>query len=790
MYVNILKKDLKRKKTMNIILLLFIILATTFVSSSVNNVLAVTTALDNFFEKAEMPDYLIATMNKNGGNATSEMLDNIEDVDSYGIENIIFMSSDNLYHNGEKFEKLSSSSILFNINDAKINYFDSENQIINEVEEGTVLLSQKIMNKYDIQVGDTFEITINGISEEFEVAGGCKDAPFGSDMMGMARFLINEEDYKKFDVAEVTSLLGGSLCYINTNDVDALEKELSEQDNGIIFNGSKELIKATYSMDMIVAGVLLIVSICLIIVSFIILNFTITFTLSEEFREIGVMKAIGISNLKIRGLYMMKYLALALIGVIIGFFTSIPFANMMLESVSDSMVISTDNSYIINIICSVAVISIILLFCFICTGKAKKFTPVDAIRNGETGKRYNKKGLFNLNKSPLKPSLFLSVNDVLSNPKRFGTIILTFTVCLSLVLVLVNSVNTLQSENILPICSVSISDVYLANDGEHMKCMVEDGREILEESLDEMEQKLADNGMPAKCSNEIMMKLSIKHGDNVCKSQVFQGIRTTTDQYVYNEGTAPQSENEIAITNMIAEKLDAQIGDTVTISQLEGEKEYIITALYQSMNNFGEGVRFHEDVEASFLQASGFFAYQIDFTDNPDDAEIERRAEKIKELYDTDKVYTSTEYADDMTGAGSMINSVRMLVLVVSLIIIVLITVLMERSFITKERGEIALLKAIGFTNGKIISWHTLRFVIVAIISAIISLATIIPLTSLALNPIFNMMGANYGIEYNIVPLEVYVVYPLIVLTTTLVSAFITSQHIRTISSSEISGIE
>ena len=39
MYLNILKKDLKRKKTMNMILLVFIILATMFVASGLNNVL-------------------------------------------------------------------------------------------------------------------------------------------------------------------------------------------------------------------------------------------------------------------------------------------------------------------------------------------------------------------------------------------------------------------------------------------------------------------------------------------------------------------------------------------------------------------------------------------------------------------------------------------------------------------------------------------------------------------------------------------------------------------------------
>ena len=51
MYLRILRKDLKRKKTMNIILLIFILLSATFIASSVNNIVTVSTALDYFFEK-------------------------------------------------------------------------------------------------------------------------------------------------------------------------------------------------------------------------------------------------------------------------------------------------------------------------------------------------------------------------------------------------------------------------------------------------------------------------------------------------------------------------------------------------------------------------------------------------------------------------------------------------------------------------------------------------------------------------------------------------------------------
>ena len=60
-----------------------------------------------------------------------------------------------------------------------------------------------------------------------------------------------------------------------------------------------------------------------------VLRFTISFTLSEEFREIGVMKAIGIRNIKIRGLYLTKYFAISVVGAAIGLVFSYPFGKML-----------------------------------------------------------------------------------------------------------------------------------------------------------------------------------------------------------------------------------------------------------------------------------------------------------------------------------------------------------------------------------------------------------------------------------------------------------------------------
>ncbi|MBO5237321.1 MAG: ABC transporter permease [Lachnospiraceae bacterium] len=790
MYFRILKKDLKRKKTMNVILLIFIILASTFVSSSVNNIVTVANGLNYYFEKANMSDLFAATMTKAEVTPITDVLDSIEEINSYGIEHILYLNSENLIYEDEKLNKLSTS-LLLAYEDADLNYFDEDDNVIEAVEEGTVVISNKCILENDMKVGDTLEITLNGITVPLKIAGGCKDAALGSGMMGMIKFIINENDFEKFKSdRETLDLYGGSLCYINTGDINLVEKTLSEQDSSIIFLAGINRMKMFYVMDMVIAGVLMVVSVCLILISFVVLRFTIAFTLTEEFREIGVMKAIGIPNIKIRGLYMVKYFMLAVVGAGVGFFSSIPFGTMLLESVSQSMVLGNDSSLLINLCCSVGVVAIILLFCFGCTSRVKKFTPVDAIRSGITGERFKKKGKLRISRSKMKPAAFMAANDVLSSPRRFGTVILTYVICLSLVLILVNTVNTLKSGSLASSFGMTESDVYYCNGDIQMSYMVEGGRELLEDKLDEIEDTLAENGMPGECLYEIMVNVSLTHGDNGCKAMGMQGIRTTMDMYEYYEGTPPQNEDEIALTPLTAKKLNVSIGDTVTICLPSGEKDYVVTALFQNMNNLGEGVRLHEDVDIDFLQTSGSLGFQINFTDHPKEAEIQNRVEKLKEIFHTDEVYTADEYIEQLIGVADTIDGVRILVLSIVLVIIALVTVLMERSFITKERGEIAILKAMGFKNRTIIKWHTIRLGIVSVISTIISLVLSYPLTDLAITPVFKMMGAAFGIKYRIVPLEVYVIYPLIVLAITIISAGLTALYTRAIVASEASSIE
>jgi putative ABC transport system permease protein len=550
----------------------------------------------------------------------------------------------------------------------------------------------------------------------------------------------------------------------------------------------KETLRLNLFPDMILAGILLAVSICLMLIAFVVLRFTISFTLQEEYRQIGVMKAIGLSDTGIRGVYLAKYFLLSVIGAAIGFFGSIPFSGLLLDSISQTMVMGNENSMLVNAFCSIFVVVITLAFCYGCTGKVKKYTPVDAIRNGTTGERFQKKGLLQLSRTPGRPVAFLALNDVLSQPRRFGTIILTLFLCLSMVLMLTTSINTLKSNGLIPALNMTHFDIICS--GGYTTSPSPEGSWMLRESMEESKALLRRNGMDCRCYAEVDFSLALNYGEKKCDVYIAQGVGTTTDQYVYFEGSAPSGTGEIGITKQVAQKLGAGIGDTITMQIGSEKRDFLVTGHYQTMMNQGMSARIHQDEVISYEYLISTWGMQVEFLDDPGEKEIVNRIPAIMEILDVETVQTEAEYVEFMTGMAETLEYVRLLILAISLIIIVLITVLIGHSFMAKERGEIAVLKAIGFRNSQIISWQALRFVIICIISAVLAIALHLPIMKLAIDPIFTAMGAYFGIEYKIVPLELYCIYPALFLAITSAGAFLTAQHIRTVQTSECSNID
>ena len=388
-----------------------------------------------------------------------------------------------------------------------------------------------------------------------------------------------------------------------------------------------------------------------------VLRFTISFTLSWEFRKIGVMKAIGIGNFKIWCLYLVKYMGRSIIGAAIGLALSFPFSKMLMRVLSQTIFVGNQNPILVNILFAVVVIVVILLFCYGCTGKVKKLTLIEVIRNGQTGERFRKKSLMNLGKSKLPVTPFLALNNIVSSPKRYSIITLTFLLCLTLLLMLSATVSTMNSNRLATAFGWADCDIYLGN-RIIAECMLEGGREKLEKHLDKMEQALAENGISAKCYQEMLFILSVSFGEKESNICIYQGTGLTMDMYEYTAGISPQNTDEIAITRIAADKLNANIGDTIIIKTINGDKEYIISAFFQSMNMQGSGIRLHNDEYINYVQAQAGGNTQIAFMDHPDSKEIEQRTKEIQRIFpDYKNIKTCAEAVADMVSVARTLDA-------------------------------------------------------------------------------------------------------------------------------------
>ena len=303
------------------------------------------------------------------------------------------------------------------------------------------------------------EIVVGNSHLTLRFMGRFKGALFRSENSNPPYLIINSADYAYLDKDEATHIMNCEQLYVNTSEVDEI-RELAKNYSGVYVN-TREESKNIYLYDMLSAYVLMMISIVLMFTAFVVLRFTIGFTVSEEFREIGVMKAVGIDNGSIRSLYIVKYFAIAVVGTLIGYFCSVPLGDMMMKTVSENIVLDSESGTFPGLLSSVAVVIIILLFCYSCTRRVNKLSPIDAVRNGQTGERFRRKSLLHLGRWKLPPTAFLSVNDVISSPKQCSIVIVVFTFCILLMTIMSNFALTLKSEKILRFFDVPSSEAHI-----------------------------------------------------------------------------------------------------------------------------------------------------------------------------------------------------------------------------------------------------------------------------------------------------------------------------------------
>ena len=156
MFFKILKKDLKRNKTMNVILFLFIILASIFVASGLNNLVSVLNGTDYYLDKAGVGDYNLVIAG-NDKKKIEDTIKNSEAITSYKMDKILFLDGDVLDSKGRAIES-DNNIIVQSFENSSLKMFNASNEEVNSVEKGHVYITRDYISRNNIEIGD--EITL------------------------------------------------------------------------------------------------------------------------------------------------------------------------------------------------------------------------------------------------------------------------------------------------------------------------------------------------------------------------------------------------------------------------------------------------------------------------------------------------------------------------------------------------------------------------------------------------------------------------------------------------------
>lgn len=793
MLFQILKKDMMKRKGVNAILFLFITLATIFLSSSVNNIMIVSSAVDYYMDYANIPDTNVVLNSEKYNAEINAWLNTQKEeglVTTYDYSTFRMLPNKALAQvDGDEKKSIDSNGASLYICAMDVDYnkvYDQQGESF-ALASGEVAMSTSLMNRNKLKEGDNLILSVDDKERSFKVTVEMKDAAYGNEMVGMSRIVMNEDDYK--EVGEHFTTLG--LYYIMSPDEVTFSKKLDDQGFPSIFNAvSKSMYKMVYSFDMIIAGLLILIGVCLILIAMLVLRFTLVFTMEEQYQEIGILKAIGLRDFQIKKLYLIKYLAIVSVGACLGLFISIPVSNFMIASVSENMIMASGDINIgINLLCAAFIIIMVLSFCYFCTRKLNKVSAIAAIHGGSKGESFHERPGLSLAKRLHMPVfLYLGLNDIFVHIRRYAVLIITF--CLSCILMTIplNTLNTMTSSEMVtkfmlnPDSSVFVREIESKDEGQYLS--VDD----LQKGITRLQKEMKEKGYEAEFTSDLIFFLKFREDENAMsrKAMSVQVMGKENDFAQYSQGEAPKLINEIAFSKSIMEEEGWGVGDYVETTINGKEQRMLITGSYTDYMQLGMSARLNPLVDTSEEIMFDYWSVMVHLDS---DLSQEELAKKLSVDFPNYEWLTGQELVNQNVGGIQDILG-QLVVPMTSMLclVIMLITLLMEKLFITREKGEIAMMKSVGFRYRSICNWQVGRMTLVVLASFLI----LVPLSLLSnqylLKPIFAIMGAEVDIQIDF--LQVYVVYPGILLAGVMIATLLAVHGVKRVDIREMNNLE
>lgn len=770
----IIKNDFKRNKVINLALLLFIIFSASLAVLSVIVAIQTFTSISALYEKAQPPHFLQMHKGEINEEEINQFMSNYEAVTYWQTVTMINIHGENLTVKGNQ-EAYNLSDSRLGIGFVKQN--ESKDLLLNNKHEKVILNKGEIgipvllKEMYDMKIGDDVILNYNNDQEKFTIKEFILDSQMNSPMVSSTRILLSYEDFDilKDKAGENEYLVEAYF----SNPKDAKDFQTSYENQGLPQSGQAVIYAMIFLLsaltDITTLFVLLLVSMILIIVSFICIKFTIMAALEEEIGEIGTMKAIGLSFDDISDIYLNKYKILAMFGVIIGYILALSTSGIFTNHISTTF--GNMSILPITIISSLFVGLIIFLlinyYCKRVLKKIKKITVVDALVRGkgfDKEKSYIKDGLYKSKKLPVNS--LMAIREVFYKFKNWIIVCTVVSVAVLMIMIPFNLMNTFEAPEFI---------TYMGSSREDILIQVENGEQLETNYKKVMQLLESDNTIESYHEYKRVRIQTTNSAGELMNIHVDSGHNSGND-LKYISGNSPDGENEIAISYLNANEMEKSTGDKILLFYNEKEKEVAISGIYQDVTSGGYTAKSKYDFSEV---ASENYSFSVNLKDN---IEILKVADYWTEIIGPGVTIGPMEEFLNQT-LGGVVNQLRNIVFIIILLgscLVMLITFLFLKLRLAKDLSEIAILKAIGFSERDIKKQYLIKtgyiFAIGVLVGIILTNALGEKVISLALS--ISGLGVKH-VELTINSLVQYIMLPSLLLSLILLTAYIVLRDVK-----------
>ncbi|WP_309119933.1 FtsX-like permease family protein [Paenibacillus sp.] len=754
MYFRIIRNDMKKSKVITLTTMIFVAAAAMLVSLAAILIINLSGALDTLMTQAKTPHFMqmhSGEIDKARLASFAEQNSNVDEfqvVEFLGMDGAQIILGDNSLADSVIDNGFSTQSETFDY------LLDLEGNII-DVSDGELYVPISYMRDNTAKVGD--KAVISG--KEFTVTGFLRDSTMNSSLSASKRFLVSEHDY-----AELKSL--GSTEYLiefRLKDLSAIGAfETAYASAGLEANGPS----VTYSLfrmmnaisDGMMIAVILLVSALVVIIAFMCIRFMLIAKIEDDYREIGVMKAIGLRISDIKKIYLAKYAAIAAAGSILGFALSVMFQDMLLENIRVYMGESEHSSYapLFGMIGISLVFLAIIAYVSGVLNRFRNISAAEAIRFGASqeknagAKRFTLKGnrLFHTN-------LFLGIKDVLARKRLYATMLAVLVISAFIMTVPQNLYNSISSESFINNMGIGNYDFRIQINGNFSEKVDEIVQTVSGDHTVSKYASLTTTTFKAKTDNGSEENIKVELGDH----SIFP--------IHYSQGRAPAADDEIALSVMNADAMSKKVGDVITLMIEGNEKALTVSGIYSDITNGGKTAK------AIFADHSANIMWSIVSVELTDKTLVDSKVSEFSDKFDFAKTSDIDEFVTQTL--GSTIRSVEIAsyaAVAVALVITVLVTLLFMKMLVAKDRYSIAVLKAFGFTNSDIRAQFISRSIFVLIVGIVLGTLLANTLGESLAGVMISSFGAS-TFQFEVNPISAYLLSPLTMIFAVLIATML-----------------